>query len=114
MRLHRKTIEALAELICGGSSSGFGGREYGDPNFPYRSGSYLTTFFRDDCELEYAHGGETRKWWVIGVLNELNDEPTSEPRLPSEPILRVIRALMDCSNLASKNYPTIPLQHGSI
>ena len=61
MHLHRKTLDKLAELICGGGQSG-SGREYGDPNFVYRSSSSLTAFFRDQCNLNYVYQGETRKW----------------------------------------------------
>ena len=84
MQLHKRTLDTLADLICGHEA-----------NFVYRSSSYLTQFFVDDCDLDYAHDGSTRKWWVLGVLERLNTEPASDANLPSASIVRVIRELMD-------------------
>lgn len=91
MRLSARTISDLAELICG--SSGSGG-SFGWKNFPYRSSSQLTQFFRA-CDLSYVHGGETRKFWVENVLTELNQASASVPQLPPDPIIRVIQELLD-------------------
>ncbi len=51
----------LAEFICG---------EPGN-NFPYRSSSYLTSFFRD-LGYDFVHDGSTRRFWVQDVLLQLN------------------------------------------
>ena len=91
MRLHRRTIETLARLICGGVA-GYSGCE--TPDFKYRSSSYLSRFF-DDCGLRYRHDGSTRTAWVEQVLIELNEQASTDPALPSEGLVRVIQELMD-------------------
>jgi len=50
----------LAEMICGDNTK-----------FPYRSSTYLTDFFQN-LGFNYVHNGETRKYWVKSVLEELN------------------------------------------
>jgi hypothetical protein len=87
MKLSPKTILHLALMICGD-----------DPYkgiFPYRTSSYLTTFFTN-INLSYVHDSTTRKWWVQGVLNELNDRSSNNPEdPPSNEILKVIDAVID-------------------
>lgn len=91
MRLSKLTIERLAEMICG--ASGFtGGYEWG--GFPYRSSSRLTQFFHA-IDLEYSHDRSTRACWVQEVLSELNGHNASDPRLPSDTLVRVIEHLLD-------------------
>ena len=68
------TLEALAEFICGDDET----------RFPvYRSSSYLTRFFRG-IVINATHDGSTRKWWVLGVLEQL--EPADVERV----ILRLV------------------------
>jgi len=56
-----RTLEALAEMICGDG-----------PDYPvYRSGSELTRFFLHVGFSNVRHDGSTRKWWTLDVLNEL-------------------------------------------
>ncbi len=50
----------LAEMICGDNTK-----------FPYRSSKYLTEFFQN-LGYSYIHSGETRKYWVKDILDELN------------------------------------------
>lgn len=90
MRLSNRTLSDLAEFICGAA----GGSGFSWENFPYRSSSGLTEFFRC-CDLEYVHDGSTRKYWVETVLHELNRIPPRNPSLPPDPILRVIQELLD-------------------
>ena len=90
MKLSSKTIKTLAEMICGGA--GRAGFEW--PNFPYRSSTYLTEFFRE-CGFDFVHDGSTRKYWVSERLDELNRVPSSLPQLPSSQIIRVIQELLD-------------------
>lgn len=80
-------------MICGSA----GGAGLGWKNFPYRSSSYLTEFFRH-CDMEFVHDGSTRKLWVLGVLEQLNSGPTSNPQLPPDGLLRVFQEVMDASN----------------
>lgn len=77
-------------MICGQA----GGTGFAWENFPYRSSSVLTQFFRN-CDLEYGHDGSTRKYWVEQVLDELNRIPPSNPSLPSNQIIRVLQELLD-------------------
>lgn len=90
MKLSNRTLTALAEMICGAPGSG----SFAWKQFPYRSSSFLTEFFAN-CDLDYVHDGSTRKWWVLEVLEELNNAPTTNQALPSEPIVRVIQELLD-------------------
>ena len=60
--LDYKTLEAIAELICG----------EGDY---YRTGRELPIFFRN-AGLECPdHDGTTRKWWTLERLEEYNKNP---------------------------------------
>lgn len=90
MRLSARTLTTMAEMICGSA----GGAGFSWEHFPYRSSTYLTEFF-SNCDLAYAHDGGTRKWWVLGVLEELNNSPSSVQQLPSDPLVRVIQELLD-------------------
>ncbi len=91
MKLSLGTLDRLAEMICG--SHGTGGT-YGWKDFPYRSSSYLTEFFRR-CDLPYAHDGSTRKWWVSNVLEEINNKPETDPNLPPPEMIAVVQQLVD-------------------
>jgi hypothetical protein len=91
--LSGRSLDALAEMICGDKQAGSGRRSWGE-HFPYRSSSYLTRFFQG-CDLDHVHDGSTRKWWVLGVLEEINKAPASSAALPSDAILRVIAELFD-------------------
>ena len=81
----KKTINEVADMICGNESD----------FFRYRSSSYLSEFF-EDCDMEqYVHDGSTRKWWVVGVLDEILKEPSDYPDLPRVGFQRVVQVLMD-------------------
>lgn len=89
MKLKQITIDNLALMICGDQE--FKGI------FPYRSSSGLTDFFRR-VNLSYIHKGESRRWWVKEILDQLNnkDNPHDE-RLPSDEIVKIIEQLLDPS-----------------
>jgi len=91
VKLSLGTIDRLAEMICG--SHGTGGA-YDWKDFPYRSSSHLTEFFRR-CNLPYTHDGSTRKWWVSTVLEEINEKTAPEPSLPPPEMIAVIQQLVD-------------------
>lgn len=101
MQLAQLTLSRLAEMICG--QSGFGG-SYDWPNFPYRSSSKLTRFFHN-IELDFTHRGETRQPWVLDALTQLNRNPSSDPRLPSDDLVRVIQAIFDPVEFNDETYP---------
>ena len=57
-----KTIESLADMICG------------DGEYPvYRSGPELTRFFHRVGFPNFTHDGSTRKWWTLDVLTQLTE-----------------------------------------
>jgi hypothetical protein len=93
LKLSKRTLSDLAEMVCGGAS----GASFEWKNFPYRSSTYLTEFFTN-CDLDFVHDGSTRKWWVLEVLTKLNAGPVSNPHLPSDALVRAVRELMDSVN----------------
>lgn len=88
MQFKRRTLNQIAELICGN----FEMTE--ERFFPYRSSSYLTEFFAD-IETDYVHDGSTRAWWVAGALEQILTEPQPAANTPPETFARVIQRLMD-------------------
>src|SRR5437588_9374287 len=55
-------LDALADFICGDN----------EERFPvYRSSMFLTQFFQS-IGINATHDGSTRKWWVLGVLRQLD------------------------------------------
>ncbi len=68
-RLDAKTLEALAELICG------------DDGPVYRKGWELPGFFKR-AGLECPdHDGSTRKWWTLDRLREYQEVPRALERV---------------------------------
>lgn len=95
MKIGTSTIDVLAEMICGNPPY--------DKYFPYRSSSYLTSFFR--CvDLNYSHDGSTRKLWVASVLDLLNDEENSDPDLPSLKLVKIIEHLLNPIHFKDPQY----------
>ncbi len=88
MNFRRRTIDGIAELICGNCAEGETGY------FPYRSSSYLTRFFQD-ADTDYEHDGSTRAWWVAETLSKILAEPSKDNDTPPDAFLRVVRSLMD-------------------
>jgi len=87
MKLRPIIIDNLALMICGD-------QEYSGI-FPYRSSSDLTDFFRR-INLRHIHSGQTRRYWVRDVLEQLNiGENASNNQLPSVEIIHVIEQLLD-------------------
>ena len=87
MKLKPIIIDNLALMICGDE-------EY-KGIFPYRSSSRLTDFFRR-INLSFIHDGETRRYWVRGVLDQLNTgENPFNNQFPSNDIIKVIEQLLD-------------------
>ena len=92
MNVRRRTIAEIAEMICGDVKY-----------FVYRSGSYLTEFFRD-LDLDYVHDGSTRKWWVADVLERVSSGPAHQPHLPPYDFIRIIQSLMDRADADGENH----------
>ncbi len=98
--LRKKTVNEIADMICGNDSE----------IFKYRSSSYLSEFF-EDCDMEqYVHDGSTRKWWVASVLDEILKQPTDNPALPGQSFQTVIQILMDRAD----NAETDPSRHAAL
>ena len=95
MKLRRRTINEIADMICGNL-------EEPQNYFAYRSSSYLTEFF-EDCGFEYVHNGSTRKWWVASVLEELLSSPSHHPHLLPDSFIVVIRSLMDRADATNED-----------
>jgi hypothetical protein len=87
MEFKKRTLMAIADMICGNFKSE-------ESVFRYRSSSYLTEFFQD-CRTDYKHDGSTRNQWVAEALREILTEPQSNANTPPAAFSRVIRALMD-------------------
>lgn len=93
MKLPPRIITHLSLMICGD-------QEYKDI-FPYRSSSYLTDFFRS-IDLPYVHGIQTRRWWIQGILDELNTgENPNNSDFPSQEIIKVIEQLVHPAEFVS-------------
>lgn len=94
MRLSDRTLNTLAEMICGDSWD----------DFQYRTGSQLSKFFFADCGLlDYVHDGSTRQSWVLQVLEDLNQPTASDGALPSDALRKVIQELLDPTEFARGN-----------
>ena len=87
MKWRDRTLEQIADMICGNGP-------WEEIFFPYRSGGYITRFFRD-ADTDYAHDGSTRNWWVAKTLAKILEEPHPDAQTPPETFRRVIRTLMD-------------------
>ncbi|WP_230774581.1 hypothetical protein [Roseiconus lacunae] len=66
------TLDKLARFICGDEPL----------PFPYRSSSFLTSFFTG-LDLDYIHSGQTRNPWVRDALTEINRLPGKVGPYPS-------------------------------
>lgn len=94
MILRKSIVSQIAKMICGDAYSGI---------FPYRSSSYLTEFFRSS-DLDYVHEGQSRQWWVQGVLDNLNEKGTfPSQNMPSTEMIKVIEQLVHPSEFLSSD-----------
>jgi hypothetical protein len=91
MKLSNRALQTLAKMVCGDHK-----------DFPYRSSSYITSFF-ERCSLPFVHKGETRAWWTEERLKELNLNVASSPDLPSDDLIRVISELFDHEDFEKAN-----------
>ncbi|EYD75937.1 hypothetical protein Rumeso_02482 [Rubellimicrobium mesophilum DSM 19309] len=89
MKFKRRTLEQIADMICGNFDT-----DQGPSFFAYRSSSYLTEFFTD-ADTEFVHDGSTRKWWVCDVLEKVLDGPQDDAFTPPAAFQRIIATLMD-------------------
>jgi hypothetical protein len=94
MQFKQRTLDQIAELICGNSSKD-------ETRFIYRSSSYLTKFFQD-CDTDYRHDGSTRAAWVADRLKDILSGPQPAPNVPPDVFSRVIQTLMDPSDAVNE------------
>ena len=87
MKFRRRTLDELAEMICGNANPD-------SSLFPYRNSSYLSRFF-EDADTEYRHNGSTRGWWVANTLEEILKQPSKDANTLPDAFVRVIATLMD-------------------
>ena len=87
MEFKRRTLNQLADMICGNY-------EAAESFFVYRSSSYLTQFF-EEIETDFSHDGSTRAWWVAETLKAILREPAPDANTPPDTFGRVIWRLMD-------------------
>lgn len=76
MFLDKKTLDKLADLICGDSLAAKLS-DYDSDCTCYRKGRELPTFFKDaglDCP---PFENDTRKWWTLARLEEYNNDSSS-------------------------------------
>lgn len=92
MNIKPRTIDSLADMICGNNET----------YFIYRSSSQLTRFFRH-CDMNYTHDGSTRDRWVASVLEEIFSEPQPNDFTPPDAFARIIDVLMDKSDAFNEN-----------
>ncbi len=69
-RLDDTTLEAIAEVICGGGEAG--GGQYDSPG-PYRTKSEICAFFRR-AGVDPQGQSSTRKWFVLESLQSFNED----------------------------------------
>ena len=67
MQFKARTLDALADMVCGNFPQD-------TTHFVYRSSTFLTRFFQD-CDTDYEHDGSTRGIWVAEVLKKMLAEP---------------------------------------
>lgn len=94
MKFKRRSLLALADLICGNTGSSAPSGDEAPKYFLYRSSSYITMFF-EDLDTEWRHDGSSRNWWVADVLEKMLAETHDGPERPPETFCRLIDHLMD-------------------
>ncbi|MCK9744973.1 hypothetical protein [Pseudomonas syringae] len=97
MKWKTKTLEQIAVMICGDSTESY---------FQYLSGPNLTRFFKD-ADTDLVHDGGTRRFWVANALEKLLDYPSTNAQMPPDPMLRVIRLLMDVEDAHNEKAPRL-------
>lgn len=97
MKWKTRTLEQIAEMICGDNIEGY---------FHYLSGPKLTRFFKD-AGTDFIHDGSTRRYWVADVLEKILDFPSASPQMPSDAMLRVVRLLMDSEDAYNEEPPRV-------
>jgi len=97
-RLDDRTLEAVAELICGG------GQGYENTPGRYRTASEIWRFL-SAAGIDPPPFSGTRKWWTLDVLRELNRG--SEGYVVPEGIEEVLLRLVDTREYADRR-ETLP------
>lgn len=88
MKLHKRTVKQLANLVVGNQDVSKG-------LFPYRSSKYITEFF-EEMGTDYEHDGTTRAAWTEGVIEEiLGSGSRGGPAAVPDAFARLIDRLMD-------------------
>src|SRR5688572_32063548 len=86
MKFKSRNRREIAEMVIGDN-----------PNFQYRSSSYITRFF-EECDLDFVHDGSTRWAWTSDRLAELLSEPQPAAYMLPDRFVHVLRVLMHKSD----------------
>jgi hypothetical protein len=86
--LDPRTIETIAELICGSSGQGAGGNSFETPG-PYRTKGQIIDFFRG-IGIEPAGEASTRKWFVVESLEALDSSVGRISTVASDALRRAV------------------------
>ena len=87
MKFRRRTLDELADMVCGNFPAE-------TSYFPYRTSSDITRFFQH-ADTDFEHDGSTRALWVANTLEEILNEPSRDANTPPDSFIRVIATLMD-------------------
>lgn len=87
MRLTDATLDHLARMVIGD--------DHYVPPFFRRSVDQLTVFFAQAGMYDKVYQGIGRQSWTYRTLHDLNEEPESNPDLPSTGLIAVIEHLVD-------------------
>lgn len=83
MEWKQRNLREMGRIVCGDAD-----------HFQYRSSKYITQFF-EDCDLDYAHRGETRPDWCADRIMDVLAMPHTSSAKPPDAFLRVIRRVLD-------------------
>lgn len=90
-KLDSAVLESITDIICGDDTE----------RFPkYRSSMWLTKFYQD-AGINAKHDGSTRKWWVLGILEQLRPSDVEKVILRLAD-LREYKGSLDSLKLAVK------------
>lgn len=84
MQLKSAALDQIAQFICGDKPL----------PFPYRSSSFLTSFFTG-LDLDYIHRGETRNAWAREAVIDINRKAPNDTPYPSDEMIAVIEEVMN-------------------
>lgn len=104
MKWKKRTLDEIAEMICGNIENNASGEPKHPPYFKYLSSMYITRFFRD-ADTDHKHDGTSRAVWVSNTLEKIMAEPQSDSLSPPDSFCRIIARLMDLEDANTQHDP---------